>query len=179
MSLWTDEEDARLTRLYAEGLTFVQMADRLGYSKGKIAGRLHRLKLTGKRPMGRHRQAVHSEKPGPKPKTVGAARGRQAKSAPPMPAPVQPKWGDRSGQQARKSRLDPAPHPAARAARPSSLIWVPKTCQYPHGDPRDADFHFCGAPLEVRDGRPYCPKHEALCTIKWVPSHLKKTEEAA
>jgi GcrA cell cycle regulator len=30
-------------------------------------------------------------------------------------------------------------------------------CRWPIGDPRDADFHFCGAPQLV--GRPYCELH--------------------
>ena len=33
-------------------------------------------------------------------------------------------------------------------------------CRWPEGDPRHADFHFCGA--QKMDGRPYCPQHSAL-----------------
>jgi GcrA cell cycle regulator len=30
-------------------------------------------------------------------------------------------------------------------------------CKWPIGDPRHADFHFCGAPQAL--GRPYCAHH--------------------
>jgi GcrA cell cycle regulator len=30
-------------------------------------------------------------------------------------------------------------------------------CRWPIGDPREADFHFCGA--KKLDGRPYCELH--------------------
>lgn len=32
-------------------------------------------------------------------------------------------------------------------------------CRWPIGDPRQADFHFCGAQQEL--GRPYCKHHVA------------------
>lgn len=31
-------------------------------------------------------------------------------------------------------------------------------CRWPHGDPKDQDFHFCGARSEP--GRAYCDEHE-------------------
>ena len=31
------------------------------------------------------------------------------------------------------------------------------SCQWPHGDPREQDFHFCGA--RAAAGRPYCTEH--------------------
>jgi len=33
-------------------------------------------------------------------------------------------------------------------------------CRWPIGDPRQADFHFCGAPQQ--SGRPYCAAHWAM-----------------
>jgi GcrA cell cycle regulator len=33
-------------------------------------------------------------------------------------------------------------------------------CRWPFGDPRAADFHFCGAPQ--KPGRPYCIAHCAM-----------------
>ena len=33
-------------------------------------------------------------------------------------------------------------------------------CQWPVGDPKQPDFHFCGQPSEI--GRPYCAKHCAI-----------------
>lgn len=37
----------------------------------------------------------------------------------------------------------------------------PRTCQYPHGDPQDKGFHFCGEP--VLEGSSYCPSCHSRC----------------
>lgn len=47
---------------------------------------------------------------------------------------------------------------------------VGRTCSWPVGDPKDPDFHFCGAAIEP--GRPYCQSH---CAI----AYHRKTEVAA
>lgn len=36
-------------------------------------------------------------------------------------------------------------------------------CLWPHGDPGDEDFHFCGAAAVI--GKPYCPDHCARAYI--------------
>lgn len=33
----------------------------------------------------------------------------------------------------------------------------PDQCRWPEGDPKDEDFHFCGAPIVA--GKPYCQIH--------------------
>jgi GcrA cell cycle regulator len=155
ITTWSAEDDARLTEMYAEGLTYMVIAERLGFSRSKVAGRCDRLRLSGKRPIGRpSRRAESAAKPGPKPKKapkpklVGRARGREAMTALPMPqTPQQP------------------PKPVlVRPARPSDVIWRPKTCQFPHGTPGKPDFGFCDAPI-VPDGRAYCDTHAARCYL--------------
>ena len=42
------------------------------------------------------------------------------------------------------------------------------TCRWPSGDPKDADFQFCGRPAE--HGRPYCSPH---CDIGYVAAKPK------
>lgn len=51
-----------------------------------------------------------------------------------------------------------------RIWRVSDTIWRPRTCQYPFGDPKSENFHFCGRRLPIADGRPYCGEHYPLCT---------------
>jgi GcrA cell cycle regulator len=46
-------------------------------------------------------------------------------------------------------------------------------CRWPEGDPRHADFHFCGAPK--MDGRPYCAQHWALSFMPSRPRHQTST----
>ncbi len=38
------------------------------------------------------------------------------------------------------------------------------TCRWPIGDPKDENFHFCGAP--VRIGQTYCEEHAAIAYVK-------------
>ncbi len=36
-----------------------------------------------------------------------------------------------------------------------------RSCQFPHGDPREPDFHFCGA--DTQEGSSYCSDHHMIC----------------
>ncbi len=54
--------------------------------------------------------------------------------------------------------------------RPIAVGGGGRTCMWPVGDPKQPDFHFCGAAVEV--GRPYCATHCAL-------AYHRKTEVAA
>lgn len=38
------------------------------------------------------------------------------------------------------------------------------TCRWPLGDPKDADFHFCGR--KVKTGQTYCDEHSAIAYVK-------------
>ncbi len=60
--------------------------------------------------------------------------------------------------------------PAFKAARSGN--WAPE-CFWPFGDPRDADFHFCGE--EIVPGRPYCPGH---CARAYVSRTRDETKAA-
>lgn len=42
-------------------------------------------------------------------------------------------------------------------------------CRWPIGDPRHADFHFCGA--KQAEGRPYCIEHWTLSFVPGKPRH--------
>lgn len=46
-------------------------------------------------------------------------------------------------------------------------------CRWPVGDPRHADFHFCGAQQVL--GRPYCIQH---WTLSFVPSRGRQLANA-
>jgi len=48
-------------------------------------------------------------------------------------------------------------------------------CTYPHGDPGELGFHFCGRPN--KEGSSYCPDHHERVYI--VPKTLTKSEAAA
>lgn len=52
------------------------------------------------------------------------------------------------------------------------------SCRWPIGDPKDANFHFCGADTAL--GKPYCPEHckIAYTSLKELASQNAKAAEA-
>ena len=49
--------------------------------------------------------------------------------------------------------------PPPRVVGASILGLTERMCKWPHGDPRDKDFHFCGK--AAQPGMPYCGEHAA------------------
>jgi GcrA cell cycle regulator len=52
------------------------------------------------------------------------------------------------------------------------LALTERMCKWPVGDPKHADFHFCGK--TAQPGMPYCAEHAA---IAYQPSSKKRDEE--
>jgi GcrA cell cycle regulator len=135
---WTDERVEKLKQLWLAGHSAAQVAQTLGgVSRNAVIGKLHRLGLTGIR--------------------VAAARPRRI-----APAAARPSRPVRSAKPARAA----APAAASDFA-PAEPGLVRDTtglrrhvCKWPIGDPRTADFSFCGrrAPGEG----PYCPEHHRI-----------------
>ena len=48
----------------------------------------------------------------------------------------------------------------------ASPPYRPRVCQYPHGNPGEPGFHFCGKPQQP--GSSYCPEHHALTHVKYL-----------
>mgnify|MGYP001307963677 CR=1 FL=1 len=67
----------------------------------------------------------------------------------------------------------PSPIRRERAAKPAPAATARingRACMWPVGDPKQPDFHFCGAPTEPN--RPYCASH---CAV----AYHKKADAAA
>jgi len=55
-------------------------------------------------------------------------------------------------------RSDKPVEPKRRKLSPlTAADWDRNKCCWPFGDPKAADFHFCGE--KIREGRPYCASH--------------------
>lgn len=132
---WSDDRVAMLSKLWLEGLSAAQIAKRLGGITGNaVIGKIHRLGLSG----------------------------RPACSRPARPASTTP--ARRSPAASRTSPRPPAltpPPQASTLAEGAGLVrdltqLGAHACRWPIGDPKAADFSFCGRPA---DGR-YCALHE-------------------
>ena len=154
---WNEERTATLTKMWLEGMSASQCAQRLGgVSRNAVIGKVHRLGLDS-------RQAPS------RPRSLG---GRPAGSSRAATTLVQ------AHRSATIQPAAPAPRPAPLAA-PVNLELKPTSsllslgghaCRWPIGDPGTADFGFCGR--ERHGAGSYCVDHAQI-------SHRRKRSEAA
>lgn len=149
---WTKDQDARLREMWTvDGLTATEIAQAFGnVTRNSIIGRLHRLGLA-------------KSKAPPKPK------------APKIVPPPKPRGRPRKTSAAGDTKRKPKRAPGALAALPQTIPepkrltlfqLTDKTCKWPIGDPRHADFHFCGCDT---DEGPYCKFHREMARTTFYP----------
>lgn len=152
---WTPAKDAELRRMIAESKSASQAGAALGVSRNAAIGRAHRLKL--------HFQGSKSN---PRPHT----KVRKDAGVPRKPVSVAPARTRKVGGKVNRTRIKPpvalppckpvdfmgyAPDPMMLALEQLTS----HTCKWPHGDPRDASFGFCGAETSEP---PYCQFHARI-----------------
>lgn len=132
---WTDERVALLKQLWGEGKTAAQIAKELGngVTRNAVIGKAHRLKLSG-----RVSPIQQNEK-------TPVAKKEQT--------PQQPIKKIIAGN----SNTKP-PKTSKNGVKLADL--KEKMCRWPVGDPREADFHFCGE--NAIPGLPYCETHAKI-----------------
>jgi len=135
---WTDERVELLKKLWAEGLSAAQIANKMGgVTRNAVIGKVHRLGLSGRATPAKPQRGCGAlasakqdgaQKPAPP----------EVKSVIPEPefaAPLVLKSGDRTTVSTIKNNM----------------------CKWPVGDPAKDDFHFCGQP--TLSGKSYCAYH--------------------
>lgn len=168
---WTNERVEEATALWGKGWTASQIAQAIGggLSRNAVIGKMHRLGMAAR---------MMPSRPGPKRKAT-ADRPRPAR--PRQERLFRPRV-ERSAPPTAPQRLAP-PVPIEDLIVPVSrqvpLMELNDTmCKWPHGDPRSADFHFCGhdraaAPL------PYCEYHNRLAYRPFDERRAKRVEKLA
>jgi GcrA cell cycle regulator len=140
---WSSERIEQLRSLWQDGLSASQIASNLGgISRNAVIGKAHRLGLTGRpSPIKNRPTGMTRPKPQRRPKI-------EQTLAPRVAAPPQP-----------QKRVDPTPQVVETDDGPgaSILTLTDRICKWPIGDPRHADFHFCGR--ASAEGLPYCADH--------------------
>jgi GcrA cell cycle regulator len=141
--IWTDEQIADLTKLWAQGLTAKAISLRLkGHSRMSVIGKAHRLELASRGREPRKAQPQPKPKPKPKPKPE------------PKPGPLFRRWlGERRLPPPAAIVLRPSGEPEPRGLTIMQLGF--ETCRWPHGD--RPPFRYCGHQSEPQ--RPYCAWH--------------------
>ncbi len=166
---WTEDRVETLKKLWAEGLSASQIANRLGgVTRNAVIGKVHRLGLSGRATPSR------------------ASRPRPSK-------PRQPSHPGRintfrsAGATALKTEtvVEKSPIPDPEPALIREVVFPPgeratilnlcdKTCRWPIGDPSAEEFHFCGRKPSAN--MPYCPHH---CQIAYQPIQDRRRQRRA
>lgn len=160
---WCAEEDARLRALWAEGLSNVAIAQRMGRAKNSIVGRSHRLQLPS-----RPSPIIRGAEPAPpRPQRINNPRGSQAAPGDTLsqliPAVVLPATRMTTGgrEVAMDTRRDAVRGPtlATTQGKPAAFgaVGAARQCQWITNDGRP--WRFCDAPSVP--GRSWCAHHFA------------------
>jgi GcrA cell cycle regulator len=167
-SAWTPEREARLTKLWFEGFSTAQIAVLLGdgITRNAVIGKVNRLGLFSRAKA----PATVSQRPRVKPArpaaprpAASATRGNTAFALKPQSMPI--------------ARPQPADEVAVPMVHPEQPICEPVTtgsagctimelreamCRWPLGDPKTAEFRFCGGKKAAVGNGPYCAYHTRL-----------------
>jgi len=160
MSGWTERRVGRLKLLHKEGFSTTVIAKKLGpdFTKGMVAGKIHRLGLTAK-PAVKKARAILKLPP------LGRPGALKPKPAQPSTAPA------------------PIIVPRAVPSTPILPVGVPtpdgirlydlcaRHCRWPLGDDRPAKF-FCGAPIVP--SKSWCENHYRMA-YGHTPTHGHET----
>jgi len=182
-SPWTEDRVAELKRLYADGLSFSQIAKELncGFSSNAVIGKLHRLKLVGRvRPARQKVPRGVPSKPDPVRSmlrgmttrhnarfTAGGHERKLATVTLPELAPISQRNNAVANRLAREEDTGIAcdgitdlPAEAPPEGGITLMQLQNETCRWPFGDPREPSFRYCGcAGANNAAGRPYCDDH--------------------
>lgn len=158
-STWTDDRVEKLKALWAQGLAASVIAARIGGFEhtsdgGRLAvlGKINRLGLS-------YRKRSRSQRGSTKKQRA------QRRANPPLKPKPNRNTGIFGDTAPLAGRADVAREPAGpdivipEAERRSFQDLTPDCCRWPFGDPRHADFHFCGR--KKAPGLPYCEFHAA------------------
>lgn len=153
---WTDDRVELLKKLWAEGLSASQIANRLGgVTRNAVIGKVHRLGLSGRTTTSRAKAPRARRRPAnPQNRTARPQLRSHGNLA------LKPAYAPDAEEE-----LEPVLVPVRELVIPlnerASILTLDETkCRWPIGDPGDEDFHFCGRHSEV--GVPYCEFHSQV-----------------
>ena len=143
-SSWSAERVTALKTLWLAGRSAAEIAKALGgVTRNAVIGKVHRLGLAGRMEPSAPRRARAD-----RPRTSAPRRPSPSRPPPPPAAPA---------VRARTPQAAPV-EAVARVFDGAAL--TARICHWPVGDPKTADFGYCGAAV-IGKG-PYCPGHHAV-----------------
>lgn len=157
MGTWTDDRVKLLKKLHKNGLSMSLIAERIGgVSRNAVIGKLARLGLTSKRGMGPVRQP-REHKRGSGGGWMGQSSAKRRKDNAVSLRVVRVPVGPLIDSDVSVT-MDGAFERYVEPDKRKGILEIERgECRWPHGDPRDAGFHFCGQMAVV--GQPWCEHH--------------------
>lgn len=130
ISVWTEERNTLLRELWATGMSCAKIAAKMGgCTRNAVIGKAHRLGLEARESPIKNISSGRTFE-----------RRRRAKAHVDILTIISPLFNDELPK-----------------AATIILGQGAAACQWPHGNPGDSDFGFCGA--KPATGRPYCADH--------------------
>ncbi len=158
---WTDDKVKILKKLWSEGLSASQIANRIGdVTRNAVIGKVHRLGLEGRAKSVRSSDLSVSQL---KSSVVSVTySGNLALKAiiDPINDMISVAPSETQGFEA--VQISPGEHVTI-------LTLNENRCKWPIGDPNDIDFHFCGH--EPQSKAPYCVEH---AKVAFKPLRVRK-----
>lgn len=161
-TFWTNKRVEAIKQLWTEGKSASQIALHLGHgaTRNAVISKLHRLGLSGRTPIAKtasRAKRIRLKKNKPTIAQMPAFWGRNTSVA---PVPVEP-----YREKPEPAEYVPLPGPKVTILRrresdgavEENPLLLASSCRWPIGDPREADFHFCGHPKQP--GLSYCGLH--------------------
>jgi GcrA cell cycle regulator len=163
---WTDERIALLKKMWKDGKSAAEIAKTLGkgVTRNAVIGKAHRMGLSG-RPSPIKKPAAPKKEPAAKKERATAApaapaapagRGKKAAVTPPAATAKASAQLNKEVEELKSIQKEIVP----LGGGVPLIDLTERMCKWPIGDPRDADFTFCGR--GIRPGTPYCPDHAAM-----------------
>lgn len=152
---WTDERIALLKKMWKEGKSAAEIAKTLGkgVTRNAVIGKAHRMGLSGR--------PSPIKKPVPvKKEGAAAAPRKEVKEVKKAAAPAQGGKANPGFQKEAEELKKIEKEIVPLGGGVSLLELTERMCKWPIGDPREADFTFCGRGIRV--GTPYCPDHASM-----------------
>lgn len=166
---WNDDKEAEFRRLWSEGKSASEIAEKLDTTRSAVCGKARRLKLAARRRPNAPPRAARTSAAAPKLVVVPARQTGKSELTRQIKAAV-PRQKTLPGR-----GTIPAPVAARKADGTHYGITdlTNRTCRWPIGAPADEGFHFCGNP--THQDRYYC-LHHAVESV--VPLHNRKAGKA-
>ena len=154
---WTEDRIAALTRLWAEGWSASQIAERMGsVTRNAVISKARRLRLPDRK--GKYQR---------KARPSGRDPHKHRRQTPPVHPWKLNRHPSKSLPSAEQSLNAPRSLPEPVSLRLTLLELTENTCRWPIGDPQDANFHFCGC--QSSGNGPYCEHHARIAFQPYVP----------